>query len=386
MRGRPTGLRFVTGVCALCVMSVAAFAGSAPAPDDPLGDKSVEALREMLRGAPEMTRYQVVKALGARTLKGGALQDDAVALLLGALGDAACVVRFKASEALAKAGPAVAPRLGRALSHSDRNVRASAARALRAMGPPAKGAVPALDRALRDKDYQVRRWAVDALGNIGPEARAALPALRRLLRDNERSVRDVVARALPKIDADGGDAVPALAQATGDPACDVREAVCVELARLGPKAAAAAPALRKRLGDDAWPVRKAAAEALLSVEQDSKEAVAAVAQAFAADKRPFMKGVFFRILVGRDVGPEAKPIAPYAVGQLKQKLADLRKATRDRHKRALGRDRDQLVRLLSRIGPAAKDAAPALGELLADKALDTESRKALEELLKTIGQ
>ena len=167
------------------------------------------------------------------------------------------------------------------------------------------------------------------------------------------------------------------AQATGDPACDVREAVCVELARLGPKAAAAAPALRKRLGDEAWPVRKAAAEALLSVEQDSKEAVAAVAQAFAADKRPFMKGVFFRILAGREVGPEAKPIAPYAVGQLEQKLADLRKATRDRH---------QLVRLLSRIGPAAKDAAPALGELLADKGLDAESRKALEGLLKTIGQ
>ena len=380
MKARPKRGRFLAALCACGMALAVGRAGGA------LGGESVGALRLRLANGPEMARYEAVKALAALVLKDGALQDDAVAGLLDALGDEACVVRFKAADALAKAGPPVVPHLAGALRDSDRNVRASAARALRAMGPKAQDAVPALEKALRDRDYQVRLWAVDALGSTGPEARAALPAVTRLLRDRERSVRDAVVQALPRIDPEGGAAVPALATATRDRAADVREGACIELGRLGPKAAAAMPALLERLDDDEWQVRKAAAEALLSADAELRQSVTAVAAAFESEKRPFMKDALFGALVKRKVGAEAKPIVPMAIERLRKKSAEAKAAENDRQRQRLARDRNALVATLGGIGPGASAAAPILRELLADKTTDAESRKVIDAALKAISQ
>ena len=56
-------------------------------------------------------------------------------------------------------------------------VRASAAMALRRMGPAAASAVPALARALRDEYSLVRRNAAESLGETGPAAQAAADAI-----------------------------------------------------------------------------------------------------------------------------------------------------------------------------------------------------------------
>jgi len=382
MKLRPSASLFLT---VLCAFGIAAAAARKPPPPSRLAGQTTPALRQMLKTEREPTRYEAVKALAARTLKDGAVQADAVAGLLRALGDSACVVRFKAAEGLANTGSAVVPQLTEALKDSRRDVRAAAARALRAMGAEAKQAVPALVSALEDKDYQVRRWSADALGIIGPDAAAALPALTRCLGDAERTVREAAAGALARIDAEGAIAVPALAKATRDRAADVREAICQELVKLGPKAAAAMPALLERLEDDEWQVRLSAGEALLSIDAELKPSVAALSELFAAETRPFMKAALFRSLAARKVGPEAAPIAPHAIERLKGKQAEVKAAQDERHRKRIERDRDNLVVLLGRIGPGARDAAPVLRELLADKSTAPESRKKIEEALKNIG-
>lgn len=59
-------------------------------------------------------------------------------------------------------------------------IAADAARALGAIGPPAKSTVPELIAALGDKDITLVAWAAWALGRMGPDARSALPALEEL--------------------------------------------------------------------------------------------------------------------------------------------------------------------------------------------------------------
>ncbi|NQT87823.1 HEAT repeat domain-containing protein, partial [bacterium] len=297
---------------------------------------------------------------------------------------AACVVRFKAAEALAKTGPPAAPHLCTALRDGNRDIRVAAARALQMMKEQAKEAVPALEKALRDRDYQVRLWAVGALAAIGPDASPALPAVTRLLRDKERSVRDAVVQALPKIDPEA--AVSALIQATADRAVDVREAACIELGKLGDKATAAMHPMWKVLKDEEWQVRKAAAQAFLDIDPGPDESVSAVAQAYTNEKYPFMKEAYFNMIVKRGANDEAKPFVPRAVEELKEKTAALKTAMSKRQTGRVRRDWDQIVRFIGSVGPAADDAAaPAIRALLADKALDAEARKQLEALLAKIG-
>jgi HEAT repeat protein len=113
-------------------------------------------------------------------------------------------VRVKAITLLGRIGrdghrPAIAA-LSAALSHTDKDVRASAAEALRDIGQPAREAIPALTEILREEDWDFRIKVAKALAAIGPEARTSVPTLKAILEElpprspYRKEINDAVAK------------------------------------------------------------------------------------------------------------------------------------------------------------------------------------------------
>ena len=90
--------------------------------------------------------------------------------------------------------PTTVPELLKASTDEDNEVRQSAERALREMGP---AAVPELTKALWDEEVNVRRSAVIALGWI--RGADAVGPLLRALKDEDADVRLLAAWALESI-------------------------------------------------------------------------------------------------------------------------------------------------------------------------------------------
>ena len=82
------------------------------------------------------------------------------------------------------------------------SMRASVARALGQIGPPAKAAVVAIRNALteeRPSHFSVRREAARALGKMGSAAKAAIPDLNRLRKSDDEILRDLAIEAVEQI-------------------------------------------------------------------------------------------------------------------------------------------------------------------------------------------
>ncbi len=141
------------------------------------GERAAAALAKALSD-----RYGVVRQAAAQgLLQIGPSAAVAVAELARVLEeDEVPRVRWYAAGALGhakeKAAPAVRS-LAQALTHSDGNIRATAAQSLCQIGPAAKEAIPALIAALGDEGELTRQKAAEALGRLRLEAAAALPAL-----------------------------------------------------------------------------------------------------------------------------------------------------------------------------------------------------------------
>lgn len=179
------------------------------------------------------------------------IAEEALTLALGGAGDAR--VRRISSLLLGRTGDAAAagPLLA-ALRDPDMAVRAEAARALAAIGPPA---VTALVPLLRDPDWRIRYRAAEALGLIGD--RRAVGGLVRALSDEKDHVRYMSAKALGLIaDPAAGDAlVPVL----GDVNPPARKAAAWALGEIGGHDAALLAALE---GEPSGAVRRAIRDAL----------------------------------------------------------------------------------------------------------------------------
>ena len=134
------------------------------------------------------------------------------------------------------------------LKSPDSSVRAKAAISLSELGGGAKVGVPALATALADRSLNVRYWACRALRNIGPEAKGAVPGLIAALKTFPGGspelegparyypdVRSVAAEALGAIGPAAKEAIPALKVATGDKNADVSAAAAYALKKIGAK-------------------------------------------------------------------------------------------------------------------------------------------------------
>ncbi|MBN1672353.1 MAG: HEAT repeat domain-containing protein [Kiritimatiellae bacterium] len=291
----------------------------------PAAERAVPALVDALRRDPDSE----VRSESARALANFASAPDRIVPALAeALGDKDDRVRAHGSATLAKVGEPAVPALLKALEHPLPKARVWAARALGKIGAPARGAVPGIAKILKQTDRDARLAAVQALDQLDPQCRACLPDLVAALGDPDMLVRDAVVTLAAKA---GKDAVPRLRAALRDPNAGIRCGAASALGKIGPDAAAGAGDLVKALDDSDRHARRAAVEAL---------------------------------------GRMPVALVPYV-----PKLAAVLKHQDDSVAR-------EVARVLGRIGPAARAAAPALQE--AARSGSPIVKRAAEDALKAI--
>ena len=129
-------------------------------------------------------------------------------------------------------------------------------------------------------DGVFRAEAVKALGNIGTQSPAVLPALLRLLqKDADGRVRTEAARALGKIGEGAASASRSIAAVLNDPDSGetLRGAAAWALARVDPSSAGTSSSLHTAVDDRSGQVGVCAAEALWHVSREAGRAILALA-------------------------------------------------------------------------------------------------------------
>jgi HEAT repeat protein len=372
-----------------------------------------------------------VRAGAARALESmGPAAVAAGPALIAALKDKDQDVRYSVVTALQFVRPepkTAVPAIMATLKDEDSYVRAQAADALGRYGAAAQPAVPALVAALKDESESVRWQSADALGQIGPPAAKAVSALIDVLQhDTAETARRSSAEALGSIDAEGRAAVPALIQALSDQSAKVRQSAAAGLGKIGPKAKAALTALKAATKDEE-PLQIVAAEALWKIDRDSDTAMPVLLRALADGNYPGLAAGALGT-----IGPAAKTAVPALAKVLRQEngyaqncaaqalgnigpgaeaavpaLVDALELRDDaypcavdaaealwrinQHPRAipvlvelLATDNGVLpaAEALGRIGPAAKEALPALREAANNP--DPAVRQAVTEALRKV--
>jgi HEAT repeat protein len=322
--------------------------------------KFVPALVEALRSADEEVRSAAAQVLGQI----GPEAEAAVPELLVLLKKGKDRERMEAAQALASIGPparAALPTLVEMLKQKD--TRLLAADALGVFGPEAEAAVPALKEVLHDQDQETSGYAVLALARIGP---AGVPALAEALKADNPWVRARAADAMRWIGSAALPALPALIEVLKEKGRpddkdnkDLRWSVLKAIGHCGPAAKEAVPVLTTLLKDEDHEIRYEAAVVLGKIGPKASAAVPAMA-ALLIDKDDAYEYVWMTANALQKIGPTAVPA--------------LVEVLKSRHKSA----RCLTAWALGKIGPQAKEAAPALLRLLDSK--DDESRAAAEAL------
>ncbi|MGI2904333.1 HEAT repeat domain-containing protein [Tolypothrix sp. VBCCA 56010] len=253
---------------------------------------------------------------------------DAIVELKKALKDNNQEMRSYATDGLRSIGTgaeAALPDLIETLKKDpDKDVRAGAVRAIRAIAPEA--GVPAFIQAFKqDSDARVRELAAQALGEVPTKAKQAIPDLIEALLNNPKlDVRKGAAEALAKIELHR-DAVPDLRKALKDTSWQVRRSAAQALGNIGAEASSAVPDLISALKKDRnYTMRRSAAEALGNI---GMKASSAVPQLIAAlkDQNFKVRGDAAEAL-GK-MGIEASSAMPNLIINLKDENKDVRRKT-----------------------------------------------------------
>jgi len=317
---------------------------------------------------------------GVQVVGSGSGGPEDVPPLLPLLKDREPLTRRAAAEELGQIGPAAqssVPALTPLLKDTDARVRVAAAGATLLIDPKQGAALDVLTAALKDAGAAVRRAAAQMLAVLGPPAFPSAASLAGLLGDKDEDVRWAAADTLGEFGAAAAPAVPALLQLLADRDPSFRS---VAADALGPSArsnpAAVSAALLAALKDPDRRVRESAARSFLELGLRSRDAVAILA---AAKDDPWVYAVTLAFLV-RSGGPEA---GPFIVEGVKHPDHEVRMAAANlllqvdpqSYKPAIDllvaglQDPHYFVsarcaRCLFRLGPDAKQAAPALLDLL----------------------
>jgi len=318
-----------------------------------IGSPAVPQLVVALSQAGDST----VRALAARALGGmGPEAQAAIPALQAALDDDAA--RISAAYALWQIDPQgklilptlfphtqlPIPNLIEALDHPRLEVRKSAARALGAMGTAASQATPTLLRALEDRE--LRPLAAQALATAATSQglKAVTPTLLKMLHDGDPRVRQATILALGRSRAKNHAVVLALSGALEDPDVSVRKTVFDVLTAMGPAAKPAVPRLIRMLRED----REVdfAVSLLGTIGPPAREAVPDLVAIYEKGKESG-RGYPAVWPLGR-IGP-AEIVLPILLESMRAPL----KSPRSGH-------RDNAIRAIGFLGPAAREAIPEL--------------------------
>lgn len=344
---------------------------------EPRDRTMTDAVRGALNDKDERVREEAVRGVGVFILTDTKGQAGAVEALGKALAqDASEAVRGRAVEVARSITQdeyqrKLVPFLADAM-RQDKNpaLRAQAAAALGRMGGIARTVVNVMVESLKDTDPGVRAAAAEGLGRIGEEAKGAVPRLAGLLKDPDAGVRLAAAFALGRIGPDAASAVPDLAVALGSDAdAVVRKEAARACSLLGLDAKPAIPALAKALRvDKSEDVRQQAALALGKMRGDELQpAVPAMLEAMKKDPNKSVR-IFVVHSLGNSLGDGLRAYVKDLADQL-MKDSD-------------GGVRLALVQELGGLGPAAKEALPALNRAVADVQLSVrdEAKKAVKKV------
>jgi HEAT repeat protein len=162
---------------------------------------------------------------------------------------------------------------------------------------------------LRTASANERPILIRAIGSFGADGASACPQLIAALSDASSTVRVAAAEALAQVGRRSStDAVVALSKALSDPDPEVRNLASVALGSIGPKAAPAVPDLVRTLSDPVDYVRAPAADALGAMGAKASEAVGPLAARLLTNDQGFVLASIAYAL--GDIGPAAKDAIP----------------------------------------------------------------------------
>jgi HEAT repeat protein len=146
-------------------------------------------------------------------------------------------------------------------------------------------ALPHLLEQLRQaKTPQTRRDLAHLLAHFEGQSKEILPILREELRQPHPASQYAAAQALMLLGSDGAEAVPELLPLLSSSHLGARAAGATALGRIGRAAKPAVPDLKAMLMDPNPKIRLLAASALGQIDPDATEALALLRQAFISDK------------------------------------------------------------------------------------------------------
>jgi HEAT repeat protein len=383
---------------AVYLIILATFPVFARADDDPLtaGKKKSEWLKILAEDKSARQREAAVVALTVMSnrdrknidaIREALLADKAERVRLKALDGAAVFIQTELREP-----PGLVDAIGKALVND--SAEAVRLRALEIIKEALKKdelqrkIVPALSDSMKgDTVAAVRAGSATALGRMGSNAKAVVNVMTDCLKDKDPQVRAAVAEALGRVGDEARGAIPRLVPMLKDPDAGVRLAAAFALGRIGPEAATTVPDLVEVLIKDADAnVRKEAARAFAFLGYDAKGAIPALGKALREDKSEEVRQQT-ALALGKMRGEDVSPVVPNMVEAMKKDsdknvrifvvhalgntLGDgLRTYVKDLAEQ-LGKDAEGDVRLaicqeLGALGPAAKEALPALNRAVTD--------------------
>jgi HEAT repeat protein len=273
-------------------------------------------------------------------------------------------------------------------------------------------AVPVLLAALQE-DQEMRTDAAEALGKIGVRSKTVIAALEEALHDKDLTVRCNAAVALTKLDSENKRGAQEMIQQLRSATSSSLPAQA--LGQMGPAAHSAVPALMaamnfQREDEGGWDFGGVIG-ALGAIGPAAKEAVPALIAVFERDPRDR----YAAIDALGNIGPEAKAAAPLLAKALKSSgawdqvrialalwkidrqpdivvpvLVDLlsdKKTSQSAHEASrqvppYPGEMVPAIQALAEIGPAAKNALPALRAALNDgrPQVRWEARNAIEKI------
>ncbi|MBI2823842.1 MAG: HEAT repeat domain-containing protein [Planctomycetia bacterium] len=330
----------------------------------PAAASAVPAMTKALEAPEPAVRYGAAFALGK--LKA----QDAAPALEALVDSKDPTLQLVASWAIARINPKNPMAVARAIDAITDSIRSddpqlsrTAARALAELDVPAETIEPAIRAALDEMDPTVLEHVMDALAAVGEKA---VPVLVAGLKDPKQ--RDPAIRALGRIGPAAQAAVPALAALVSSADLVVVRDAAAALGAIGPSASKAVPSITALLGKSDSSVGYAAAIALGKIGPAAKSAVPQLLKQINA-KEPLL--TVASVWAVRRLDPGNKTVAPAAVPVLTGALASKQEIMRAQAAAALGD-----------LGPAARDAIPALKKLSDDP--QAEVRRAATDALAKI--
>ena len=282
--------------------------------------------------------------------------------------DPSPLVRGQAAEILgqqpAELGAAFVSDLVECLrGEKDPKTKADVATAIGRFGPLSRAAVLALTGALKETDPKAKAAVAEALGRIGPDAKTAATELLPLVKESDTGVRRAAIFALGRIDPDDPGPVSAALCAVmkTEKDRDLRLETVISLGLLGDRSTEAAEAIALALVEKDAELRKQAARSLAKLGRAAKHVTQLLKDTAKTDADKDVRLDCIHTL-GVAFGAEAKELIPFFTERLKG-------------------DPDFEVRIgvadeLGSLGPAGKDALPALRAAQTDSQIKVRAAAA----------